>query len=163
MGGEAGWAAVGGETGGATVATCGETGGDLAVTGAGTNVARGDAALTTLGGTCGDAGCDDGFDAGRDAGRDAGCFAAGFASSCPAAPLSLASNTLPSAPFAGLSAVFLVKIPAPSIHVKYLFPWTLPSFLPLVSLSSTPTHSPAPNAVGPLYRTIPITPGRPRT
>src|SRR5450432_2519630 len=41
-----------------------------------------------------------------------------------------------------VSAAGLRNIPLPIWQSKYLSPWTLPSFLPLSSLSSTPTQSP---------------------
>lgn len=39
---------------------------------------------------------------------------------------------------------------------KYLLPATEPSFFPLGSSSSTPTHSPGAKSVGPMYLTMPI-------
>lgn len=51
----------------------------------------------------------------------------------------------------------LTNIPYFILHVKYRFPPTLPSFLPLGSESSIPTHRPGWNAVGPQNRTTPLT------
>lgn len=48
------------------------------------------------------------------------------------------------------------KMPYPAAHSKYRFPWTEPSFLPLCSSSSTPTHSPVWKDVVPTNRTVPM-------
>ena len=49
----------------------------------------------------------------------------------------------------------LTNTPLPSSQVKYRFPPTLPSFLPVCESSSTPTHFPAANEVGPTNFTVP--------
>jgi hypothetical protein len=48
------------------------------------------------------------------------------------------------------------KSPKCGRHSKYLFPSTEPSFFPLGSSSSTPTHSPGAKSVRPMYLTVPI-------
>lgn len=55
-------------------------------------------------------------------------------------------------------AVGLRNMPRPISQSKYLSPCTLPSFLPLSSSSSTPTHSPAAKCGCPTNRTVPKRP-----
>lgn len=72
-------------------------------------------------------------------------------------------------PFAGLAtgggacsitdmAAGRKNIPLPIGQSKYLWPCTLPSFFPVLSPSSTPTHSPAAKCGSPIYLIIPIWP-----
>lgn len=55
------------------------------------------------------------------------------------------------------------NMPWPMAQSKYRSPWTLPSFLPLSSSSSTPTQSPAAKCVWPTKRTTPSRPSGSRT
>lgn len=84
-------------------------------------------------------------------------------------------DALPGAVFAGgnvtgFGAAFLgpglitlhlsagANIPKFCWQVKYLLPWTDPSFFPFILVSSTPAHSPGRKSVGPMNRTIPSNP-----
>ena len=49
-------------------------------------------------------------------------------------------------------------MPCSGAQAKYRSPFTLPSFLPLASSSSMPTHRPAAKAVSPTKRTVPLSP-----
>lgn len=53
-----------------------------------------------------------------------------------------------------VTAAGLTNMPLPISHSKYRSPWTLPSFFPLSSSSSTPTQSPAAKWGCPMYRTV---------
>lgn len=64
---------------------------------------------------------------------------------------------------AGLSsisetAVGLMNIPQPGAHVKYLSPWTEPSFFPVASSSSTPIQSPGAKLAAPTKRITALRP-----
>lgn len=61
------------------------------------------------------------------------------------------------------TAVGRTNMPLPMSQSKYRSPWTLPSFLPVPSSSSTPTQTPGAKAVSPTKRTTALRPSARRT
>ena len=57
----------------------------------------------------------------------------------------------------------LMNIPYPCGQAKYRWPWTSPSFFPVASSSSTPTHSPVAKWVLPAKRTVAVRPSESST
>lgn len=56
----------------------------------------------------------------------------------------------------GVTMVSLTNSPCPGAHLKYLWPLTLPSFLPVASGSSIPQNVPGgPSLIAPTYRKMP--------